>query len=165
MNAVPQNPAAWKAWVASLPETELETVYQTVLAAAELRTLADLVGAGRANSTAAAPPITTVPHPMPRPGTIHPYFGWREVKKWILVGIASRGGSAPTAEIIDFVYANICNELLPEDLETTDETTELRWRNRVRWERENLADEGYLHRGPRGVWTLTEKARRLMDLR
>jgi hypothetical protein len=35
-----------------------------------------------------------------------------------------RGGSAPTAEVIDLVYANICDELLPEDLELTDETTE-----------------------------------------
>ena len=52
------------------------------------------------------------PHPAPRPGRIHPYFGWRKAKKWILVGIANRGGSAPTAEVIDFVYANICDELL-----------------------------------------------------
>lgn len=161
MNAVPPNPADFQAWVASLSKTELESVYQTHLAAAELRALA---GLARANTTPAAP-ITATPQPAPRPGTIHPYFGWREAKKWILVGIARHGGSAPTVEIIDFVYANLRDELLPEDLEPTDETPEPRWRNRVRWERENLADQGYIHRGPRGVWTLTEKARRLMDLR
>ena len=105
MNAVPPNPAAWKAWVASLPETEVESVYQTVLAAAELRALADLGEASTATTTPAAPPMTTEPHLAPRPGTIHPYFGWREAKKWILVGLARRGGSAPTAEVIDFVYA------------------------------------------------------------
>jgi len=158
MNTVPPNPAGFAAWIASLPDTELRSVYQATLAAIELRALTG------ANAIAAAP-ITSAPQPAPQPGTIHPYFGWREAKKWILVGIARRGGSAPTAEIIDFVYANICDELLPEDLEPTDETTEPRWRNRVRWERENLADQGYLHRGPRGVWTLTEKGRGLMDLR
>jgi len=161
MKGVPPNPAGFAAWVASLPEAEQESVYHAALAAAELRALAGIAGA-----TASPAASTTRPaQPAPQPGTIHPYFGWREAKKWILVGIARRGGSAPTAEIIDFVHANLRDELLPEDLEPTDETPEPRWRNRVRWERENLADQGYLHRGPRGVWTLTEKGRRLMDLR
>ena len=160
MNTAPPLPADLAAWVASLPKTELESVYQAYLAATELRALAGLAGTNTIPSAA-----TTTPPPTPKPATIHPYFGWREAKKWILVGIGRRGGSAPTTEIIDFVYANICDELLPEDLEPTDETPEPRWRNRVRWERENLADQGYLHRGPRGVWTLTEKGRRLMDLR
>jgi len=95
---------------------------------------------------------------------VHEFFGWREVKKWILVGLARRGGTASTTEIIDFVLANIKDELITEDLEYTDETTEPRWRNRVRWEREALAEQGYLHRGPRGIWTLTNKGRHLMGL-
>lgn len=162
----PSNPAEWRQWVSSLSPSELENVCRASNVARELRALAQAGKDLLRPVIDPAPPsiVDSAPQTSPRRGTVHEFYGWREVKKWILVGIARRGGSASVAEVIDFVLANIKDELIAEDLEYTDETTEPRWRNRVRWERENLAEQGDLDRGPRGIWALTDKGRRLMGL-
>jgi len=69
VNAIPPNPVAWQAWVASLPKTELESVYHASLAAAELRALAGLAGARQVSSNVQptpAAPSTTAPKAAPR---------------------------------------------------------------------------------------------------
>jgi hypothetical protein len=86
MGTVPRKPAHLLAWIDSLTQIERETVFQTILAAAELRALGRLVGAPHFSSNvqpgpAVASNVAPQPAPAPQPGTIHPYFGWREAKK------------------------------------------------------------------------------------
>src|SRR5215471_17107532 len=81
-------------WVSSLSGEEREEVYRVYCASVELLALS------RAARSASITPILDVSTsrpavpPSPVPAAIHPLFGWREVGKWILVGLARYGGVA-----------------------------------------------------------------------
>jgi hypothetical protein len=67
------------------------------------------------------------------------------------------GGSAKMSEAVDRVGA-----LMQERLNDIDRQTmtsgEIRWRNAVQWERNEMVKEGLLKKdSPRGVWELTAK--------
>lgn len=78
----------------------------------------------------------------------------------ILEALITMGGRGKVGEVIRFVYQGIKSELGPGDLQSTASSKEPRWRNRLRWERKNMVDDGLLAPDSRrGVWEITHKGR------
>jgi hypothetical protein len=90
------------------------------------------------------------------PGTILPE---RDYWPTILDVIASQGGRAAATDVIEEVGRRMEGRLLPADFDNL-EIGEARWRNRVRFARLRLKENGLL-RGdsPRGVWEITDRGR------
>lgn len=84
----------------------------------------------------------------------------------ILRVLAGAGGSLAAAEALDAVGKQMASRLndvdrqvLPSDGKT------LRWRNTAQWARNVLADQGYIDRSVRGVWTITDTGRAWLERR
>jgi hypothetical protein len=104
--------------------------------------------------------------PMPEPprratpGSILP-----EKEYWcpILAEIAKCGGSASANDVIDALEQRMGRLLRPADREQL-RMGEVRWRNRARFARLKMREQGLLSsESHRGIWELTEAGRRYLD--
>jgi hypothetical protein len=78
----------------------------------------------------------------------------------ILRVITSKGGRAPTREVIEEVGNIIGDRLTPLDKEKMSSGA-VRWHNRVQFTRLRMIDQGLLKRGsPRGVWEIADEGAR-----
>jgi len=80
-----------------------------------------------------------------------------EFRAPILRILYEAGGSAKMSEVVDGVGALMQQRLNDVDRQTMA-SGEIRWRNAVQWERNQMVNEGLLRKdSPRGVWQLTVK--------
>jgi Mrr restriction endonuclease-like protein len=98
--------------------------------------------------------------PRVTPGSIlaeHEY--WRP----ILSVVAERGGSAPASDVVRELGERLKDSFTPLDLERLD-AGEVRWRNRARFARLRLTQQGFLSKtSPRGVWEITAAGRSYLE--
>ncbi len=81
-----------------------------------------------------------------------------EFRPYILRALAKLGGRARVEEVLEHVEKMVKPFLSPEDLEPVPSGKELRWHNKLRWERFNMVQEGLLRpKSPRGIWELTKR--------
>jgi len=94
------------------------------------------------------------------PGTILPERAyWRP----ILAIIANAGGSMPANDVIDALESRIRRQLRERDFDLL-EMGEVRWRNRARFARLRMKEQGLLSaESPRGVWEITARGREYLD--
>jgi hypothetical protein len=70
--------------------------------------------------------------------------------------IAESGGSAPANQVMEEVGERLHDRLTPGDREPL-KMGEVRWRNRVRFARLRMREQGLLYAdSPRGIWEITE---------
>jgi restriction system protein len=83
-------------------------------------------------------------------------------KYWtpIIESLIELGGSARSDEVIARVGKKMDSVLTRADRELLPSGIDIRWRNRVAWQRENMKRQGLLRNdSPRGVWEITEAGR------
>jgi hypothetical protein len=98
--------------------------------------------------------------PRATPGSILP-----EGEYWrpILSIIDAAGGSAPAREVIEELGERLRGRLTARDMEPI-EMGELRWRNRARFARLRMIEQGLLSNdSPRGIWEITDAGRAYLD--
>ena len=87
-------------------------------------------------------------------GTRTPQAAFREPLMRVLY---ESGGSGKMSDVVDRVGDSMSEQLNDVDRQKLA-TGEIRWRNAVQWERNELVKEGLLKKdSPRGVWELTAK--------
>lgn len=87
-------------------------------------------------------------------GTRTPQSAFREPLFRVLY---EYGGSGKMAEVVDRVGDMMSEQLNEVDRQKLD-TGDVRWRNAVQWERNEMVKDGLLKKdSPRGVWELTAK--------
>jgi len=80
---------------------------------------------------------------------------------YTLQSLVELGGSASGDEVIQLVGKKMESILTAADKERLESGTDVRWRNRVAWQRFNMVREGLISRdSPRGVWEITETGRK-----
>lgn len=90
------------------------------------------------------------------PGSILPE---REYWRPILSVLVDAGGSGPANDVINALWERMSDLFKPLDLERLD-MGEVRWRNRARFARLRMTQQGLLDgKAPRGIWTITEAGR------
>lgn len=77
-----------------------------------------------------------------------------EVRPVLLVVLNLHGGSLPADAAITAV-TRAFPQLTPEDLLETVSSGDNRWRNRVRWARNDLLKDSLIDNRTHGVWSLT----------
>jgi hypothetical protein len=91
------------------------------------------------------------------PGSILPE---REYWGPILEILREAGGTAPASDVIDALGGRMSSMLTQRDYETLS-MGEVRWRNRARFARLRMTEQGLLSdASPRGIWTLTDLGRK-----
>jgi hypothetical protein len=94
------------------------------------------------------------------PGTILPE---REYWRPILETLVEMGGSGPANDVIDAVGLRLRDRLLEKDYDQLD-IGETRWRNRTRFARLRMKEQGLLRAGShRGVWEVTPAGRTYLE--
>lgn len=84
-------------------------------------------------------------------------------RKPLLRVLYEAGGSGKMSEVVDRVGA-LMNEQLNDVDRKKLATGEVRWRNAVQWERNELVNDGLLKKdSPRGVWELSAKGIKLAE--
>lgn len=92
--------------------------------------------------------------PQAAPGTRTPQAAFREPLLHVLY---ESGGSAKMSEVVERV-GNLLNEKLNDVDRQKLDSGEIRWRNAVQWERNEMVKRGFLKKdSPRGLWELTAK--------
>jgi hypothetical protein len=83
-----------------------------------------------------------------------------------LQALAELGGKARRDEVVELVGKKMQGVLTPEDQELLPSGIEVRWKNRVAWQRENMKRLGLLRDdSPQGIWEITDTGRQwLLDL-
>ncbi len=90
------------------------------------------------------------------PGSILPEHEYWEPMLNIIV---ARGGSAPAGDVIEELGERLKDAFTPLDLEQLD-TGAVRWRNRARFARLRMTEQGLLSStSPRGIWEITDAGR------
>jgi hypothetical protein len=75
----------------------------------------------------------------------------------LLRALYESGGSGKMSEVVDRVGDFMSTQLNNVDRQKLA-TGEIRWRNAVQWERNEMVNDGFLKKdSPRGVWELTAK--------
>ncbi len=88
------------------------------------------------------------------------YYYWPA----ILQSLIELGGSARGDEVIERVGKRLDKILTRADREMLPSGTDVRWRNRIQWQRYNMARQGLLRDdSPRGTWAITEKGREWLE--
>jgi Mrr N-terminal domain len=111
----------------------------------------------------------SAPRKKPSKGTIRAPKGSllpeREYVQPLLASLVDRGGSAPSATLVEDLAGKLDGKLTPGDREEVS-SGEVRWRNRVQFVRLGLIREGLMVRdSPRGIWEITDLGRnRVADL-
>jgi hypothetical protein len=103
-----------------------------------------------------------VRQPTPRaiPGSILPE---REYWVPILEILKEAGGAAPASDVIDALGGRMSDLLTQRDYETLS-MGEVRWRNRARFARLRMTEQGLLDAtSPRGIWELTDRGREHLE--
>ena len=95
-----------------------------------------------------------------RRGEVTPIQAYREP---ILEALQALGGEATAQEVIERVFQQMQETLKPADLEQTPGSRLPRWKQHVYGARTLLKREGLLRSPGRGIWALTEKARKLLQ--
>lgn len=67
-------------------------------------------------------------------------------------------GAVPAGDVIAILGEDIADRLKPADKQRLD-TGETRWKNRARFARLRMKEEGLLDSSERGIWKITEKGR------
>jgi hypothetical protein len=81
----------------------------------------------------------------------------------LLESLIELGGSAKTSMVLDRIYAKMESRFKPVDLEMLPSGTDIRWKNKVAWERQNLVSRGLLKKGsPSGMWEISEEGKRYL---
>lgn len=94
------------------------------------------------------------------PGSILPE---REYWVPILAIIAEAGGAAQANDVIDALGPRLQGRLTPGDFEVL-RMGEVRWRNRARFARLRMREQGLLSdASPRGIWELTDAGQRYLE--
>lgn len=112
-------------------------------------------GSWGAPAQSGAIPSPTQPRgPRPRFTPIHIY--WRPT----LEALVEFGGSAESDIVVERVGQKLNGTLTEADKEMLPSGGQIRWRNRVAFQRENMKRQGLI-RGdsPRGIWEVTEAGR------
>jgi len=87
-------------------------------------------------------------------GHLTPHPVLRDVLYKVLI---EKGGSAQRRDVLEEFGRILAGRFTQADLVTT-QTGEMKWENRVSWERQNMVIEGLLRNdSPYGVWALSEK--------
>ena len=77
-----------------------------------------------------------------------------------LQALVDLGGKARRDEVVGLVGKKMQGVLTPEDQEMLPSGVEVRWKNRVAWQRENMKRLGMLRNdSPQGIWEVTETGR------
>jgi len=87
-----------------------------------------------------------------------------EREYWIpILGIlVQAGGAAPAADVIEILGEEIADKLKPADNQRLN-TGETRWRNRARFARLRMKEQGLLSKtADRGIWEITDEGRRFL---
>lgn len=92
------------------------------------------------------------------PGTLLPE---REYWAPILSILAEAGGDLPATEVIDILGEELADRLLPADMKRLP-TGETRWKNRARFARLRMKEQGLLGSPQRGVWSITDEGRQFL---
>ena len=80
---------------------------------------------------------------------------------FILSSIIELGGTVRGDAVIELVGKKMEHILTPDDKERLGSGTDVRWRNRVAWQRFNMVRDGLLKSGsPRGTWEVTDEGRK-----
>lgn len=99
--------------------------------------------------------------PAPR-GTLLP-----EREYWVpILEILARGedGAVPAGDVIDILGEEIAERLKPADKRRLD-TGETRWKNRARFARLRMKEQGLLSSSSRGIWEITDAGREFLRTR
>jgi hypothetical protein len=98
--------------------------------------------------------------PRAIPGSILPE---REYWVPILEILAEAGGAAPASDVIDALGERMRSTLTQRDYESLS-MGEVRWRNRARFARLRMAEQGLLSSASaRGIWELTDLGRKHLE--
>lgn len=121
-----------------------------------IQRLLDAVGvpdsSEEASGTFTWQPPTRVSTARAAPGSI---LAEREYWPAVLTAIVERGGTAPTNDVIERVGELLESRLTEKDRDHL-ESGELRWRNRTRFARQRMKEQGLLSvNSPRGMWEIT----------
>ncbi len=82
----------------------------------------------------------------------------------ILSALVDAGGSAHGNQVIERVGEKMKGILKPKDYESLSSGVDIRWRNRVAWQRFNMTRQGLLRSdSPRGVWEITPEGRKWLE--
>jgi len=82
----------------------------------------------------------------------------------LMQSLLELGGSASSDQVIERVGEKMADILTREDLEPLPSGVDIRWRNRVAWQRHNLKRRGLIRSdSPRGVWQMTQAGRKWLD--
>jgi hypothetical protein len=95
------------------------------------------------------------------PGSILPE---REYWYPILEVIAEAGGAAASSHVIDALGERMQGLLKPRDYELLA-MGEIRWRNRARFARLRMTEQGLLSKPHRGIWEITDAGRKYLEER
>jgi Mrr N-terminal domain/SeqA protein N-terminal domain len=93
------------------------------------------------------------------PGSILPE---KEYWRHILSVLVDAGGSGAANDVINALWGRMGDSFKPLDLERL-EMGEVRWRNRARFARLRMTQQGLLDsKAPRGIWMITEAGRKYL---
>lgn len=82
----------------------------------------------------------------------------------LLQALVELGGRARRDEVVELVGRKMEGTLTPDDHELLPSGIEVRWKNRVAWQRENMKRRGLLRDdSPQGVWEITEAGRQWLQ--
>lgn len=90
-----------------------------------------------------------------------------ESEYWIpiLEILAAKGGAMRGRDVIDALEARLGRQLTARDHDVL-EMGEVRWRNRARFARLRMKEQGLISdESPRGIWEITEEGRRFLNER
>jgi len=124
-----------------------------------IQRLLDAVEGGVANTS---PELKSTAELLKEEGALLP-----ESEYWIpiLEILVTRKGAARGRDVIDALEARLGKQLTARDHDVL-EMGEVRWRNRARFARLRMKEQGLISdQSPRGIWEITEKGRRFLDER
>jgi restriction system protein len=110
-------------------------------------------------------PSTTPPIPARQSiGSRAKFTPVRTYWKPTLQALVEMGGAAPSHEVVKTVGEKLEFVLTEADREILPSGVDVRWKNRVAFQRENMKRQGLLRSdSPRGIWEITETGRKWLD--
>jgi len=82
----------------------------------------------------------------------------------ILESLAELGGRAKKDSVVERVGKKLQGVLTPADKDLLPSGMDVRWKNRVAWQRLNMVNQGLLRSdSPRGVWEITDSGRKWLE--
>src|SRR5438045_3394945 len=86
-----------------------------------------------------------------------------EIEIPLLETLQQLGGQARTKDVYPLITSKF-SQLTPEDLTVKLKHGERKWFNRVQWTRQSLITSGDMVSPQRGVWAITEKGRKRLEV-